>query len=226
MKNRCSNRASALSLAIVAVGLILILEPTAAFGQRSSRREASSRSRSRTPETGPTVDPNAVPSGTDWASYAIILNRNIFSRTRLSARQQRQREEPRPVVRPNPEAYLILRGVVQEDDKLIAFIENSQDSSVLLLHQGEAVARGTIKTLTLDGLEYEREDKTTVVRIGLDLEGGHGVATTGPVYDLAASTPATTSPPVQTTPATAAPSGDTADIIKRLMEQRQRQLGQ
>jgi len=225
MKNRCSKRASALALAIVAVGLILILWPTAGFGQRSSRRDTSSRSRSRTPETGQTVDPNAVPSGTDWADYAIILNRNIFSRTRVSARQ-RPREEPRPVFQPNPEAYHLLKGVVQENDDFIAFIENTQSGTVLRLHRGDAVARGTIKTLTLDGLEYEMEGKTTVVRIGLDLEGGHGVMTTRQMYDLTTSAPAGTSQPAQTTPSTTAPSGDTADIIKRLMEQRQRQLGQ
>ncbi len=220
MKNRCFNPARALSLTVLSVGLILILWPTAGFGQRSSRRDASSRSSTAA------ADPNVVVSESDWAGYAIILNRNIFSRTRVSARQQRAREEPRPVVRPNPEAYHLLKGVVQENDDFIAFIENTQTGAVLQLRRGDAVARGTIKTLTLDGLEYEMEDKTTVVRMGFDLEGGHGVMTTGQMYELAGSVPASTGQPAQTSPATTAPSGDTADIVKRLMEQRQRQLGQ
>jgi hypothetical protein len=224
MKNRCFSSARALSLTILCVVLIPILWPTAGFGQRSSRREASSRSRSAAVES---ADPNAGTSGSDWAGYAIILSRNIFSRTRVSARQQRVREEPRPTVRPNPEAYHLLKGVVQENDDFIAFIENTQTGAVLQLRRGDAVARGTIKTLTLDGLEYEMEDKTTVVGMGSDLEGGRGVMTTGQVYELAGSVPASTGQPAQARPAaTPAPSGDTDDIIKRLMEQRQRQLGQ
>ena len=56
---------------------------------------------------------------------------------------------------PNPESYFLLKGVVQENNQFIAFVEDKQTGSVLRLRQGDRVARGTVKSLTLDGLEYE-----------------------------------------------------------------------
>jgi hypothetical protein len=77
--------------------------------------------------------------------------------------------------------------------------------------------------VTLDGIEYQMEDKTTVVRLGLDLEGGYGTMTTGQMVDLVTSTPGPSTPSSTSTPAS---GGDTSDILKRLMEQRKQQLGQ
>ncbi len=109
---------------------------------------------------------------------------------------------------PNPESYYVLKGVVQENDEFIAFIEDTQNGTVLRLRRGDPVARGTIKTLTLDGLEYQMEEKTTVVRMGLDLEGGHGALATGQMADLA-TMPASSTPgqPSQSSPAGRRPPG-------------------
>jgi hypothetical protein len=217
MKTKCSNHASVLSLAIAAAGLVLALWPATGQCQRS-RRQAS--------EAVAAADPNAAAQPNSWAGFDIILKRNIFSRQRRPARQEIQREE-RPRVMPNPESYYLLKGVVQENDDFLAFIEDTQSGTVLRLRRGDPVARGAIKTLTLDGLEYQREDKTTVVHMGRDLEGGQGNLTTRQMLDLAATptspTPASSS--TQAAPA-AAPSGADSDIIKRLMEQRKQQLGQ
>jgi len=217
MKTNCSKPAGAWSLAIAVGGLILILWPAAGQCQRS--RQAVS-------EPAPASDPNAAAPANSWASFDIILQRNIFSRQRRPVRRQETVVE-RPVrPAPNPESYYLLRGVVQENDDFIAFIEDTQTSTVLRLRRGDPVARGTIKTLTLDGLEYQMEDKTTVVHLGRDLEGGHGNLTASQMMDFSAmpaSSP--TGQPSQTTPTTP-PSGAEADILKRLMEQRRQQLGQ
>lgn len=219
MKNNCSKPAPVLSLTLAITGLILVLWPTSGQCQRSSQPENSSVA---------ATDPNApAPPRNSWASFDIILKRNIFSRQRHAALPAREREERAAPPAPNPEAYYILRGVVQENDNFIAFIEDTQTGTVLKLGRGDPVARGTIKTLTLDGLEYQMEDKTTVVRLGLDLEGGYGAVTSRQTMDMdlaALPAPSTTGQPAQT-PATA-PSGDEADILKRMMEQRRQQLGQ
>ncbi len=219
MKNRCSKQAGVLSLTAAVTAMILILWPATGDCQRVRRLSA-----------GPTesVDPNAAAPRNSWANFDIILKRNIFSRQRTSVRRMEETRESGPVVTPNPESYYLLKGVVQENDDFIAFIEDTQSGTVLRLRRGDPVARGTIKTLTLDGLEYRMEDKTVVVRLGFDLEGGRAAVATGPMMELPAASvppPPATGRPAPAQPSTA-PSGAEADILKRLMEQRKQQLGQ
>ena len=189
------------------------VEPNVAAKPDESRSSRSSeRSRGRS-------------AGQDeqWAKYEIVLQRNMFSRQRVPFRPQEPVVE-RPRVMPNPESYFLLKGVVQENNQFIAFVEDKQTGSVLRLRQGDRVARGTIKSLNLDGLEYELADKTTPVSMGFDLEGRHGAVTAG---DLASYMPMA-APTVQgaATGPQAAPPADEVEILKRLMEQRKQQLEQ
>ena len=188
------------------------VEPNAAAKSAESR---SSRPVERPPARRPVQDEQ-------WAKYDIILARNMFSRQRVPSRP-RDDTPPPPRVMPNPESYLLLKGVAQENSQFIAFVEDKQNGSVLRLRQGDHVARGTIKSVNLDGLEYQLADKTTSVSLGFDLEGRHGAVTAG---DLANFAPTDAS--AQGVPAgpQAAPSADEAEILKRLMEQRKQQLGQ
>jgi hypothetical protein len=156
--------------------------------------------------------------------YDIILNRNIFSRQRTPFRP-RERNNETPVAAPNPETHFFLKGVVQENNEFIAFVEDTQGGGVQRLRQGDRVARGVIKTLGLDALEYQLEDKTISVQLGCDLEGTRGVVTVSKTPAPAATT-ATTGQQAQTQQPAPAPSGDEAEILKRLMEQRKQQLGQ
>lgn len=214
MKKSCSKRANVSAFAMTVVAAVLALGPATGSGQDSPNEPSSTKT--------VVVDPNAAGQESSWASFGIILQRNIFSRQRMPVRRRTEESTARPAtVTRNPEAYFVLRGVVQENDDLIAFIENSQTGMVLKLRRGDPVAQGTIRTLTLDGLEYQIEDKTpTVVRMGSDLEGGIGVLTTTQMLDLASMpAPAASSPPAES-------GADTTDILKRLMEQRKQQLGQ
>lgn len=214
MKTTCSKRtAPSWATRIVAAAMIVALCAPAGQCQRSRRRASQ-------PTT--TVDPNAPVSPDSWSSFDVVLKRNIFSRSRMPYRERPAVQEA-PRVTHNPEAYYMLKGVVQQDDQFIAFIENTQTGSVLQLKQGDSVARGTLKTVTLDEIEYQREDQTTVVRLGLDLEGGYGAMTTRQMVDLVTSTP---SRPATGSTSAPASGGDTSDILKRLMEQRKQQLGQ
>ena len=155
-----------------------------------------------------------------WAKYNIILDRNMFSRQRVPSRPQEVAVE-QPKVVPNPESYLLLKGVVQEDNQFIAFVEDKRTGTVLRLREGDTVARGTVKSLTLDGLQYQFQDKTIPVSMGSDLEGGSGAITAGDLANFSSM-----AAPAASSTGSSAPSADEADILKRLMEQRQQQLGQ
>jgi hypothetical protein len=143
----------------------------------------------------------------------------MFSRTRQGPRPIE--DAPPPTRMPDPESYFLLRGVVQQDNQFIAFVEDKRTGTVLRLREGDTVARGMVKSLNLDGLQYQFQDKTISVTMGSDLEGGSGALTAS---DLASFS--SLAAPAASSAGSAAPSADEAEILKRLMEQRQQQLGQ
>jgi len=194
-KKRIGWRLSALLL-----GLIVALEPAVGLGQEAQMPR----------------DP--------WAKYELILERNMFSRQRGARRQQGDGGPRQEVAVPNPESYFRLKGIVQEDGRFIAFIEDTRSNSVLKLHAGDSVARGTIKTLTLDTIEYQLADQITTVQLGNDLEGGQGAVTMTELMQF--SETSTGAPAAGSGEPAATPTGDAADILKQLMERRKAQLGQ
>ncbi len=160
-----------------------------------------------------------------WDTYKIVVERNMFSRQRAPRRAvRRTRQVPVAPPAPDPESYVVLKGIVQEDGAFIAFLEDTQSGQILRVRQGDSVVRGKIKSLTLDSIEYEFEDKITTVTMGLNLQGGRdGSAFTG-MYELS-QTSSTTSAG-GTTESSAPTSEDEAEIIRQLMERRQQQDGQ
>ncbi len=191
------------ALPLMVLGLIVALGPAVGLSQEA---------RDSQPSQGP------------WAAYEVILNRNMFSRQRGDRQAQRADGPRREAVMPNPESYFRLKGIVQEDGTFIAFLEDTRSSSVLKLRQGDAVARGTIRALTLDLIEYQFEDQVTAVRLGYDLEGGQGAVTMNELMEWS-QTPSTPATAPQGTPSKA-PTGDAADMLKQLMQRRQQELGQ
>jgi hypothetical protein len=220
MKNY--NKTATCFLPAFILGFAIILWPQFGLSQETTTSDSNAVDETQLPVA---VEQPAAEQNT-WAPYQIILQRNIFSRQRGPIRQRRATRPRRTVVR-NPESYHMLKGIVQEDDTFIAFIENTQTNRVLILHEGGSVARGIVKNFTLDSIEYQLEDKTISVSLGRDLEGGQGTISMGRLLQMSAttSTSSTTSDP--NAPATETPlSGDEAEILKRLMEQRKQQLGQ
>jgi hypothetical protein len=188
-------------VAVLVLGWIAALQPAVGLGQA--------------PEPNQPDDP--------WGKYELIPQRNMFSRQRGPRRREEQQER-REVTMPNPESYFRLRGIVQEDGRFIAFVEDTRSNTVLKLHQGDSVARGTIKALTLDTVEYQLADQVTTVRLGYDLEGGQGAVTMNELMEWSqtAATPA----PSSEASSSEAPTGEAADILKQLMERRRQELGQ
>jgi hypothetical protein len=161
------------------------------------------------------------PERDPWAEYEVILERNMFSRQR-GFRRRREEEPRREVVVPNPESYLKFNGAVQEDGTFIAFVEDTRSGTVLRLRAGDPVARGVIKTLTLDSLVYELGDKTTTVQLGFDLEGGRGAVTMTELMEYSGTAAASSTGQAAES---AAPTGEAADVLQQLLQRRQQELG-
>jgi len=160
-----------------------------------------------------------------WNDYRIVVQRNMFSRQRgpRITRQRTQRTIPVAPPVPDPESYVVLKGIVQEDGEFIAFLEDSQSGQILRVRQGDSVVRGKIKSLSLDSIEYEFEDKTTIVTMGLNLQGGRDGTTFTGMYELSQTYTSTSEE--GTSESSAPPSEDEAAILRQLMERRQQQVG-
>ncbi len=159
-----------------------------------------------------------------WEAFKVIVDRNMFSRQRGRRVEQVQGEQMRTPVVLNPESYYLLKGITQEDGEFVAFLEDTQRGRILRVRKGDSVARGVIKALTLDAIEYEFGEQTTTVAMGYDLQGGHGAVTLTQMYEL--SQTYSTPPQQQKSTQPATTSEDEAEILKQLMERRQQQVGQ
>jgi hypothetical protein len=120
----------------------------------------------------------------------------------------------------------VLKGIVQEDDAFIAFLEDTRGGQILRVRKGDSVARGVIKALGLDSIEYQLDDRTITVTMGYDLEGGQGAITMAQLYELSETTPTTPQEGATSAPGESSPSEDEAEILRQLMERRKQQLGQ
>jgi hypothetical protein len=197
-------------------------------GAVAARPAGTSDAGAHPAEAGPPPDAPQVGDLGLGVKYDIILTRNMFSRQRIPFRPRDKNVETQ-VVASNPETHFVLKGIAQENNQFIAFVEDTQGGGVQRLRSGDHVARGTVKTLSLDALEYQLEDKTISVKMGCDLEGTRVAAAAPVVSTPSASQTPTAAPAGQqaTSPQqTPAASGDEAEILKRLMEQRKQQGGQ
>lgn len=77
--------------------------------------------------------------------FAIFQTRSPFGRGAKKA----------PATAGGPEATFVLKGAVDVGGRLTAFIEDLGAKRVMQVAVGEAIARGKVKTITLDSIEYE-----------------------------------------------------------------------
>lgn len=84
--------------------------------------------------------------------YKLILERNIFSRDRRPYVPRERRRDFRPP--PPIETDYCLKGIARENKQLTAFIEQLSTGMIERYTLDAKIARGTIKTITLDMVEY------------------------------------------------------------------------
>jgi len=108
-------------------------------------------------------------AGKTWDDYKIISERNIFDRSRVKFMPVTEVQAPAVII---PEqTYYILRGVTQQAETLISFIEDSRTMEVKKVKKGEKIGGGKVGNITLDYISYEYGGKAVKVEIGMNLEG-------------------------------------------------------
>jgi hypothetical protein len=106
----------------------------------------------------PAATPAAPSPGA--GGYATIATRNLFSPTRTEAPPA---PPPAPVVNLPPKPNLF--GVVLQDGTPIAYLEDPTTKRVARYRIGDAVAGGTLKTISSDSVVLARPDGQIAVRL-------------------------------------------------------------
>jgi hypothetical protein len=103
-------------------------------------------------------------------SYTLLTERSIFSRTPLM--------DPNPPdqgPRINQEDILVFVGVMEtvgdKNDKLIAFLEDSNSQETAPVKVGDAVAGGKVTGITLDQMDFLEHGITQHLQVGQNLAG-------------------------------------------------------
>jgi hypothetical protein len=149
-------------------------------------------------------------STASFSDFRFIGDWNIFDPNRV----RRNTDDAPPAVVDT----ISLVGTMQYEKGLFAFFESPDSNYRKALHVGDAIAQFTVTRIMPDGVELTRDSKQISLAIGRQLRrpaGGEWTVAASPQVDQgpAASTP----PPI--------PAG-ASDTLKRMMEQRQKQLRQ
>jgi hypothetical protein len=173
----------------------------------------------------PRNDSAIAPSAT-FDAFRLIVDRNIFNPNR-SGRSSRSADEA-PAVRTDTIAFV---GTMDYDKGVFAIFDGSEAGFRKKLRAGDSVGPFAIKRVTSDSVDLEREGQASTLKIGQQLRRPEGGEWSVSGIDL--SRPDATSsrsgylgrPAADPSAAPAIPS-DASDTLRRLMEQRQKQLKQ
>ncbi len=159
-----------------------------------------------------------------WDNYRVLVEQNIFSRQRGRALRK---DDSKPKERPAPalESYFVLKGIVRQNAEYVAFLEDTRMGETVRARVGDSIARGRLKSLTLDNIEFEMDANTIKIEIGDSLQGK--APTLSVTYnDLVEwSQSSLESSDSEASGQQTGQSGDDEEILRRLMERRRRETG-
>lgn len=161
-------------------------------------------------------------TGPNFDAFRIVGDRNIFNPNRTGRSTRVQVEEA-----PRMDTISLV-GTLQSATGVYAFFDSTDTSFRKALHEGGAIAQYTVKRISADGVELERDGKVTSLRIGQQLRRPKDGDWTIVGADIAQASRAAERAASAASEAGAPPAipSDASDTLRRLMEQRQKQLKQ
>ena len=175
--------------------------------------------------TTPPVRPPPSPveaTGPSFDTFRPIAEQNIFNPNRVGRSARTRRTE---AARP-PEDAISLVGTMEYEKGYFAFFDSPNAKFRGVLAQGGVVADFTVKQVSASRVELAHGDQTLSLQIAQQLtrvDGGDWTVSAVPArIEESTATPVDASSSAPANP-TAIPA-DASDTLKRLMEQRQKQL--
>jgi len=169
-----------------------------------------------TKATPATAAAKAAPTAArgSFDSFRLIGDRNIFDPNRRSRTRSASNEPSAPTG-----DTIAFVGTMDYDQGIYAFFDSSDTRYRKVLPAGGKLAEFVVKHVEARSVDLTRDGKVTTLQITQQLhrpEGGEWTVTgSSPVPTVSAATEGTAAPAIP---------ADASDILKRLMEQRQKQL--
>ncbi len=165
------------------------------------------------PTTAPTTQTAAATSADGTAllppQYAILQSRNAFGRERGGKAHGLG----------GPEATFVFKGAVQAGELFTAFVEDLSSRQVKQLTIGDSLARGRIKSIDLDSIEYEVSGNSRQIALGQNFNGEVVPPTSQPTQAAPTAAPAS---PDGMPPGMALPPGMSPADLAAMMQQQSR----
>jgi hypothetical protein len=146
-------------LLIINAILLVIAGGSAAFIARQFMAPLAMPLAARTRPVPPVTAPGQEPPRNQAGAYASVAARNVFSPTRSETAPTATTATTAPVVKPN------LFGIVLRDGAPIAYLEDPTTKRVAGYRVGDAMAGGTVQTISADSVVITRPDGNIDVRL-------------------------------------------------------------
>jgi hypothetical protein len=166
------------------------------------------------------AQPTNAPAGTDFSSFRLIADRNIFDPNRYphTIRSTRRATGNRAPV-------FSLAGTMTYKKGMIAFFDGTDPDYRKVLAPNGVIAGYKVVAITLHGVKLESAGKTVEMKVGAQMrqegKGEWQLAGPGELPVSAVDTGA----PASDAPAPAADSSlEGNDVLKKLMQQREQEL--
>jgi len=170
----------------------------------------------------PAASATVPPSRATFDDFRILGERDIFNPNRVSLSGRGAADAPASLA-----DRTTLVGVLAAGQSLAAFFDSSNSDLRKVLHEGDAIAQFTVAHITNQGLDLVRDGKPLPMKVGQQLLRPPGtdwtVADGSRDFRRPAAEASATGAPGPSAPSIPA---DASAVLKRLMENRQKQLNQ
>lgn len=161
-----------------------------------------------------------------FEAFRTVRTRNIFDPNRRPVRVETPAPAPRPQVSYTPRSRsnsLTLTGTVITNERSLAFFGGSRSEFNKVLTVGDTVAGMKVAAITPAGVTLENGATPTELAVGRYLNLDGGPASGSAPEPVETNDPASPNP--ETAPAaTPAPTGDKNDVLRRMMERREKEM--
>jgi len=193
-----------------------------ALGLLALSAGAADKRRNATPPAAP-ASVGAIAPNVGFDAFQVVIERNIFNPNRSSRARSAPEEKP---VRTDE---LSLVGVVQYDGDRIAVFDGTEAAFRKGVREGETVAGFRITRIAADGIELAHNERQFPLKVAQQLrrpEGGEWKVAASQVARAEAGVPAATGsgPGRGADVAAGGIPADASEVLKRLMQKREKQL--
>jgi hypothetical protein len=161
-----------------------------------------------------------APAGTDYSSFRIIAERNIFDPNRYPHTTRSSRRTTN-----NRVPAFSLVGTMSYKNGMLAFFDGTDSDHRKVLAQNGVIAGYKVVEITLRGVKLESAGKLVEMKVGAQMrqesKGEWQLAGPG---ELPASTAENEATASNETPPSAGSSSEGNDVLRKLMQQREQEL--